>query len=232
MEALACHPLDTIKVRMQLSRRKVGPGQKKRGFLQTGKDIVKRETAFGLYKGLGAVLTGIVPKMAIRFTAYEWYKQLLADENGVVTSGKTFTGGFMVALSSVVANIYSWSWGGHYRSRRCSDADGSGQNSNASSIPQSLRSSRCAQISERSSRCHDGSTRRGSGGSMARRYLDSRQTGDKSGSEFYRIHRTQRATAKMATTVPEPKSSELPDNRYWPNIGSHGTFLERSDRHD
>ena len=92
MEALACHPLDTIKVRMQLSRRKTGPGQKKRGFFQTGKEIVKKETAFGLYKGLGAVLTGIIPKMAIRFTSYEWYKQMLANDKGEVTSGATFFG--------------------------------------------------------------------------------------------------------------------------------------------
>lgn len=53
---------------------------------------MKRETPLGLYKGLGAVLTGIVPKMAIRFTSYEWYKQMLADENGVVTSRSTFFG--------------------------------------------------------------------------------------------------------------------------------------------
>ena len=92
MEALVCHPLDTIKVRMQLSRRKTGAGQKPRGFLNTAQNIIKRETFFGLYKGLGAVLTGIVPKMAIRFTAYEWYKQMLADENGAVTSARTFTG--------------------------------------------------------------------------------------------------------------------------------------------
>lgn len=53
---------------------------------------MKRETALGLYKGLGAVLTGIVPKMATRFTSYEWYKQRLADSNGVVTSKATFLG--------------------------------------------------------------------------------------------------------------------------------------------
>lgn len=64
----------------------------KRGFLKTGAEIVKRETALGLYKGLGAVLTGIVPKMAIRFTSYEWYKQLLADQNGMVSSKSTFMG--------------------------------------------------------------------------------------------------------------------------------------------
>ena len=63
-----------------------------RGFYTTGKEIVKRETVLGLYKGLGAVITGIVPKMAIRFTSYEWYKQLLADEDGVVSGQATFSG--------------------------------------------------------------------------------------------------------------------------------------------
>lgn len=53
---------------------------------------MKRETPLGLYKGLGAVLTGIVPKMAIRFTSYEWYKQLLADTKGNVTGQSTFLG--------------------------------------------------------------------------------------------------------------------------------------------
>jgi solute carrier family 25 citrate transporter 1 len=93
MEALVCHPLDTIKVRMQLSRRARAPGAKPRGFITTGVEIVKKETALGLYKGLGAVLGGIIPKMAIRFTSYEWYKQMLADkETGAVTSKATFLG--------------------------------------------------------------------------------------------------------------------------------------------
>jgi solute carrier family 25 citrate transporter 1 len=64
----------------------------KRGFIKTGSEIVKRETALGLYKGLGAVFTGIVPKMAIRFTSYEFYKQMLADQDGMVTSKSTFLG--------------------------------------------------------------------------------------------------------------------------------------------
>lgn len=94
MEALVCHPLDTIKVRMQLSRRASRPGTKKLGFIGTGSQIVKRETPLGLYKGLGAVLTGIVPKMAIRFTSYEYYKQLLADDAGNVSGKATFLGMF------------------------------------------------------------------------------------------------------------------------------------------
>lgn len=41
------------------------------GFFATGRQIAARETALGLYKGLGAVVSGIVPKMAIRFASFE-----------------------------------------------------------------------------------------------------------------------------------------------------------------
>lgn len=54
---------------------------------------MRKETGLGLYKGLGAVLGGIIPKMAIRFTSYESYKSALADkETGQVTSKATFLG--------------------------------------------------------------------------------------------------------------------------------------------
>lgn len=105
MEALVCHPLDTIKVRMQLSRRARAPGTKPRGFLTTGAEIVKRETPLGLYKGLGAVVTGIVPKMAIRFTSYEWYKQLLARKDGTVSGQATFTAGLAAGVTEAVAVV-------------------------------------------------------------------------------------------------------------------------------
>ena len=53
---------------------------------------MKRETPLALYKGLGAVVTGIVPKMAIRFTSYEWYKQALASRDGHISGQATFFG--------------------------------------------------------------------------------------------------------------------------------------------
>ncbi|KAI3397695.1 hypothetical protein diail_10464 [Diaporthe ilicicola] len=106
MEALVCHPLDTIKVRMQLSRRGRVPGSPKRGFVRTGLDIVKRETPLGLYKGLGAVMTGIVPKMAIRFTSFEAYKQMLADgTTGQVTGRGTFLAGLAAGVTEAVAVV-------------------------------------------------------------------------------------------------------------------------------
>ncbi|KAL6305074.1 mitochondrial carrier [Sparassis latifolia] len=93
MEALCCQPLDTIKVRMQLSRSGRAPGTKPRGFLATGGMIIRRETPLALYKGLGAVLSGIVPKMAIRFASFETYKERLADKK----TGKTSVGNIFLA---------------------------------------------------------------------------------------------------------------------------------------
>lgn len=42
-----------------------------------------------MYKGLGAVVTGIVPKMAIRFASFEAYKDLLANKETGKTSSKS-----------------------------------------------------------------------------------------------------------------------------------------------
>lgn len=90
---------------MQLSRRARQPGAPKRGFLTTGAQIVKRETPLGLYKGLGAVMTGIVPKMAIRFTSFEAYKQLLADGDGAVSGKSTFLAGLAAGVTEAVAVV-------------------------------------------------------------------------------------------------------------------------------
>lgn len=91
---------------MQLSRRGRAPGSPKRGFIRTGADIVKRETPLGLYKGLGAVMTGIVPKMAIRFTSFEWYRQLLADgPTGSVSGRGTFLAGLAAGVTEAVAVV-------------------------------------------------------------------------------------------------------------------------------
>lgn len=90
---------------MQLSRRARAPGVKKRGFVATGAEIVKRETPLGLYKGLGAVVTGIVPKMAIRFTSFGAYKQLLADDKGHVSGQAIFMGELFSFISVILCSV-------------------------------------------------------------------------------------------------------------------------------
>ncbi|KAJ3480826.1 hypothetical protein NLI96_g8074 [Meripilus lineatus] len=103
MEALCCQPLDTIKVRMQLSRSGRAPGTKSRGFIATGVMIVQRETPLALYKGLGAVLSGIVPKMAVRFASFESYKAWLANkETGKTSLGNIFLAGLGAGTTEAV----------------------------------------------------------------------------------------------------------------------------------
>ncbi|KZT41868.1 mitochondrial carrier [Sistotremastrum suecicum HHB10207 ss-3] len=106
MEALCCQPLDTIKVRMQLSRSGRLPGTKPRGFIATGLSIVRRETPLALYKGLGAVLSGIVPKMAIRFASFESYKRWLTDKNtGKASMGAIFLAGLGAGTTEAIAVV-------------------------------------------------------------------------------------------------------------------------------
>lgn len=50
------------------------------GLFRTGYGIVKSESLSALWKGSGPVLTGIVPKMAVRFTSFETYKRLLSGQ--------------------------------------------------------------------------------------------------------------------------------------------------------
>lgn len=105
MEALCCQPLDTIKVRMQLSRSGRAPGTKPRGFIATGALIVRRETPLALYKGLGAVMMGIVPKMSIRFASFETYKTALADKNGKTSVGSIFLAGLGAGTTEAVVVV-------------------------------------------------------------------------------------------------------------------------------
>jgi len=98
-EALCCHPLDTIKVRMQLYRKS---GQKPPGFIKTGINIVQKEGFLSLYKGLGAVVIGIVPKMAIRFSSYEFYRSFFYDKDGKITAGQTFLAGVGAGITESI----------------------------------------------------------------------------------------------------------------------------------
>ncbi|KAI9178955.1 Mitochondrial succinate-fumarate transporter [Blastocladiella emersonii ATCC 22665] len=102
MEAMVCHPLDTIKVRLQLQSARAA-GEKRVGFIGTGVRIAQREGFLALYKGLGAVVTGIVPKMAIRFSSFNFYKTALADKTtGVTSTGGTFLAGLGAGITEAV----------------------------------------------------------------------------------------------------------------------------------
>ena len=71
------------------------------GPVGTAKRIIQREGFLALYKGLTAVWTGIVPKMAIRFVSFEHYKQSLSGVFGA-SSYVVFTAGLASGLTEAI----------------------------------------------------------------------------------------------------------------------------------
>ncbi|KAI9324665.1 mitochondrial carrier [Zopfochytrium polystomum] len=67
------HPLDTIKVRLQLDPTKF------KGPIDCFTQTIRNEGVLGLYKGMAAPLVGIGFVNAVVFTSYGWFKMLLAD---------------------------------------------------------------------------------------------------------------------------------------------------------
>lgn len=67
----AGHPLDTIKVRLQ-TMPKPAPGQTPlyTGTLDCAKKIIVKEGILGLYKGMGAPITGVTPMFAVCFLGF------------------------------------------------------------------------------------------------------------------------------------------------------------------
>lgn len=73
------------------------------GPMGTAQRIVQREGFLALYKGLTAVYTGIIPKMAIRFVSFEQYKDVLNDYTPMGrTTAATFTAGLMSGLTEAI----------------------------------------------------------------------------------------------------------------------------------
>lgn len=75
----------------------------------TARRIIQREGPLALYKGLTAVYTGIVPKMAIRFVSFEYYRDVLG---GWYSSFNNSGGGSMVAATAAGGSAAAGGGGG------------------------------------------------------------------------------------------------------------------------
>jgi Mitochondrial carrier protein len=105
--------VDTIKVEMQasaVSKRAVTSGaiqlygmnrngrapvqfNSSEGSLMYSIRSIYQQSPFAFYRGLGAVMMGIMPKMAIRFTSFETYKAALTKGGeSTLSSGRLFVG--------------------------------------------------------------------------------------------------------------------------------------------
>jgi hypothetical protein len=117
---------------------------------------MRRETPLALYKGLGAVLAGIVPKMATRFASFEAYKGWLTNkETGQASVGSIFIGLFLGFCSFIqhldIQFRLSNSRLGcrNIRSSSGCDTNGSDQNSTSSTTAFPCRPIRGAAVSKR-----------------------------------------------------------------------------------
>jgi len=68
----------------------------------TARRIIQREGPMALYKGLTAVYTGIVPKMAIRFVSFEYYRDVLGGWYNTFQTTSS-SGGSVTAASTASA---------------------------------------------------------------------------------------------------------------------------------
>jgi hypothetical protein len=107
---------------------------------------VRRETPLALYKGLGAVLAGIVPKMATRFASFEAYKGWLTNkETGKTSVGSIFIGLFLDSFSLIsTPNIEFLLWNSRVGCRNNrgggrGDTNGGSQDSTSSATTLSCR---------------------------------------------------------------------------------------------
>lgn len=68
-EALSLHPLDTVKTRLQLSgtKTKAASGVKYKGFFDCASQLIKKEGAASLYKGLTPFSVHLVSKYFLRY---------------------------------------------------------------------------------------------------------------------------------------------------------------------
>jgi len=101
---LSGHPLDTIKVRLQ-TQPVPPPGQQPlyKGTLDCFTKTVKTEGFRGLYKGMGAPLTGVAPIFALSFFGYGLGKRLQqTDESAELTLLQRFNAG---AFSGVMTTV-------------------------------------------------------------------------------------------------------------------------------
>ncbi|EPZ35354.1 tricarboxylate transporter [Rozella allomycis CSF55] len=98
VESCCCHPLDTIKVRMQLRN---SDARTERIFKNEGNiTSLLTKGAFAFYKGFGPVVCAIVPKMSIRFLSFEYFKrQITNGDLNQVTPSVNFTAGLLAGIT-------------------------------------------------------------------------------------------------------------------------------------
>eukprot|EP01006_Ploeotia_vitrea_P037856 TRINITY_DN66181_c4_g4_i1.p1 TRINITY_DN66181_c4_g4~~TRINITY_DN66181_c4_g4_i1.p1 ORF type:complete len:301 (+),score=159.15 TRINITY_DN66181_c4_g4_i1:290-1192(+) len=107
IEATIMYPTEFVKTQLQLEARAVKTGGQPRysGVFDCARKTVAERGVLGLYRGLSTLVIGSIPKAAVRFAAFNQFKQLLADENGKLSSLRTMAAGMGAGMSEAVIAV-------------------------------------------------------------------------------------------------------------------------------
>ncbi len=161
-----------------------------------------------LYKGLGAVLSGIVPKMAIRFASFEAYKGWLADkETGKTSLGNIFIGTLAIQLSTSrrlkVTPLGSWSWCRNDGSRRRRNTNGSGEDSVAGTTTLLADPLETPRYRNAAHAVYKIVERGRSDDALPWRVAHCDKAGDKPGSKLYGVPELKKALQRYQSDLPD-----------------------------
>jgi solute carrier family 25 citrate transporter 1 len=100
IEILITFPTEYVKTQLQLDERSLQPRYK--GPLDVVRVTLAEKGFFGLYRGLPPLLLGSVPKSAVRFGAYEFFRSRLANADGKLSQTGTLMAGLGAGVTEAI----------------------------------------------------------------------------------------------------------------------------------
>ncbi|XP_033210504.1 putative tricarboxylate transport protein, mitochondrial [Belonocnema kinseyi] len=101
IEICITYPTEYVKTQLQLDG-KAGAGKQYAGIWDCVTKTVKNRGFFGLYRGLSVLLYGSIPKSAVRFGAFESFKQRMVDADGKLTPQKRLLAGLGAGVCEAI----------------------------------------------------------------------------------------------------------------------------------
>lgn len=103
IEICITYPTEFIKTHLQLDE--TGDKKKYDGIIDCLKKTLKTHGFFGLYRGLSILLVGTIPKNAVRFGTFEFYKEHLALPSGNLSLGGRFLCGLGAGVNEAIVVV-------------------------------------------------------------------------------------------------------------------------------
>jgi len=101
IEICITYPTEYIKTQLQLDE-KLG---KYKGIVDCAKQTVQQNGVRGLYRGLPVLIYGSIPKSAVRFGSFEYFKKSAVDEAGNLSPGARLLCGLGAGISEAILAV-------------------------------------------------------------------------------------------------------------------------------